>query len=304
MVCLFVGGFELQSARGALLAYDSFSYTNDQNYYKNGGFGWSNSWEGLGVWEGLTFTNASRVLAVQGASGGAGLPLVVRRLNTAGSGPFISLLDTNGWVGKDGTDIWISFLIRPVKLDNQAVGILFGDLDGNVPGFWVSVANGISQLAPGVPLVVSNTYFVVEHIQFGAGNADVRNEYFNPVPGGTNLIGAQGTNSYSGDFRLNSVTFYTNGRGLLLVDELRYGESYADVAPLPPIILTNLQLSADQFGFSFLSQDGNMHEVEATTNLQIGTWENVTNITGDGATKWFFRSVTNAESRFFRVRTH
>lgn len=302
LVGFFVASAGLHSSQGALLAYDSFSYTNDQNYYKSGGFGWGDAWGGLGVASGLGYTNSGFCLA--SAGGSASFRVTARAVDTGASGPFASKLDTNGYVGREGTEIWFSYLVRPTQIDQNGAGIQFANAptanDGT--GFALWLTNGQPQLVPGVPLILTNTYFVVEHVAFQTNDADLRTEFINPIPGQSSPIGAQTTNTYLGNYSFKYVTLY-NAFSQFNVDELRIGDSYADVSPLPLIVLTNIQMSVGQFGFSFLSQGGKLHTVEATTNLITDTWHGITNIVGDGTTKALMFPATAGEIRYFRLNT-
>lgn len=302
LVCMFkmVAGHE--SAQGALLAYDSFSYTNDQNYYKNGGFGWGDAWGGLGVATGLGYTNNSRFLATTGGS--ASFHVTARAVDTSVTGPFAAKLDANGFIGKEGTEIWFSYLVRPTQIDQNGAGIQFADAptanDGT--GFLLWFTNGQPQLVVGAPLILTNTYFVVEHVTFQTNDADLRSEFINPIPGESGPTGAQVTNSYSGNYTFKYVTLY-NAFSQINVGELRIGDSYADVSPLPLVVLTNTQISGEQFSFSFLSQNAKLHSVEATTNLTTGSWQEITNILGDGSTKTLLCPIVAPEMRYFRLST-
>jgi len=287
----------LLSAYSGLLAYDSFSYTNDHNYYKSGGFGWSDAWGGLAVTNGLTYTKTDRPLGTQGAGAMLGT-LTVRSLDTSPLGPFSAMVETNGLVGKEGSEIWVSFLLRPIELNQFFAGVWFGS------GFSLYLTNGMTQLAPGVPLAQSTTYFVVEHIRFGANNEDTREEYFNPVPSRDNPGSAQGTNVFLGNMSFNSVALIGNSSrpSAGTVDELRFGEYYADVSPLSPITLTNIQCTACQMTFTFQSLTGLLHTLETRVAAATGSWNDVTNFLGDGNVIQVMVPTTN-ETQFFRVRT-
>jgi hypothetical protein len=291
----------LVSAYSGLLAYDSFSYTNDHNYYMDGGFGWGDAWGGLSVADGLTYSKNNRPLATQG--GGAWLLIAPgRNLNTSLLGPFATLLDTNGLIGMEGSDIWVSFLLRPMELNKFLAGVWIGH--GASSALTLYLTNGMNELAPGVPLALFTNYFVVEHIRFGTNNNDLREEYFNPVPGRSDPGGAQGTNIFLGSMSFNSVVLVGNSQVSLagIVDELRFGESYADVSPLAPVTLTNIQFSAGTMAFSFQSFAGLSHTVETRPSFASGTWTDFTNFSGDGNLIQVTLPMKNSVG-FFRIRT-
>ena len=66
--------------------------------------------------------------------------------------------------------------------------------------------------------------------------------------------------------------------------------------------LTNVALAAGNFQFSFTSATGRTHAVKYTTNLLSGSWQNLTNIDGDGTLKTVQVPATN-DPCFFRVLT-
>lgn len=291
------------SVYSGLLAYESFSYTNDHNYYKDGGFGWGSAWGGLSVTDGLTYTNSNRPLATQGAAAML-LSASWRLLDTTPSGPFTSLIDGNGLIGKEGTAVWISYLLRPIELNQFVAGVWMGrDTPNN--GFALYLTNGITQLAQGVPFSLLTNYFVVERIQFRANNNDLREQYFNPVPGTPTPFGAQGTNVFTGDMRFNTV--YLVGNSVRspagIVDELRFGQSYADVAVLPQVRLTDLHYSTGYLAFRFQTLASLQYILEMRPGVNNGAWSELTNFSGDGSVIEVTVPTTNSEARFFRVRT-
>ncbi len=75
------------------------------------------------------------------------------------------------------------------------------------------------------------------------------------------------------------------------------------VSPVPVAVLLNIQPAADGLLFSFQTQAGRTHTIEARTNLTYGTWEPLTNFPGDGSLWHFAFPVTNPPARFFRAQT-
>jgi hypothetical protein len=75
------------------------------------------------------------------------------------------------------------------------------------------------------------------------------------------------------------------------------------VSPVPVAVLLNLQPAADGLLFSFQTESGRTHTIEARTNLTAGIWEPLTNFPGDGSLWHFTFPVTNQPTRFFRTQT-
>ena len=68
-------------------------------------------------------------------------------------------------------------------------------------------------------------------------------------------------------------------------------------------VLLQPQLTAGGLRFSFQTQSGQTHTLEARTNLNAGAWFPLTNFSGDGSVWQFTFPVTNPPTRFIRART-
>ena len=286
------------SLRAGLLAYEGFNYTNSANTHLvggNGGIGWSNSWYGTDQdafgwtdvsYPGFSFSQSNRSLVVTGGKGdiiaNSGAHAGVNRnLNVLPGGPFDALLETgSGLIGKAGTDVWFGFLLNPTIAHSGQTGVLPGVyLSPGLCGVGFDSLQNKPNFAPNVPVNFGQTYSVVIHIMFGGGGNDSLVEYYNPVPGGSAPLGAQGTNQLTGDFRFSFVNL--NGGGTagfataMQVDEIRLGTTYADVAPtlIPPLYL----MMVSNAPVLVWPDDGAAHTVQTTTNLSSGPWVTVSN---------------------------
>jgi len=247
----------------------------------------------------LYYSKSNRPLESYGGSAFLNAP-TGRYLDVSTSSLLAPFVNSNGIVGKDGAEIWISFLVRATKLDRIEAGIYFGS------SFKFAFTNGMTHLAPAVPLLLNTDYLVIEHLRFGTNGTDVREEYFNPFPGLASPVGAQGTNIISGNMRFApGIALYGSAQpaSAAMIDELRIGESYADVAPLRPVLLTNVVYSGGQMSFDFQSLTGLTHTVETRNDVRTGGWTNYAPFPGDGNLIHITVPTTNSLSRFFRVRT-
>ncbi|MEI6410933.1 MAG: hypothetical protein WCR52_16220, partial [Bacteroidota bacterium] len=117
------------------LAYEPFDYqTNTPLHGAQGGTGWNGPWE---VQNGNTNvpgfqTSAATPLSysdltTQGnyASGGNAYLTAGRPLNTQPGGPFNNWLNADNEIGKSGTTIWMSALLRKSTDNNDPVVVYF-----------------------------------------------------------------------------------------------------------------------------------------------------------------------------------
>mgnify|MGYP000604459598 CR=1 FL=1 len=77
----------------------------------------------------------------------------------------------------------------------------------------------------------------------------------------------------------------------------------AAAPPPAPVTLLNPARSGTNFQFSFLSQAGKTHTVQSRTNLVLGAWQNVTNVSGDGSLKLLSLPVGANPQSYYRVNT-
>jgi hypothetical protein len=70
-----------------------------------------------------------------------------------------------------------------------------------------------------------------------------------------------------------------------------------------PVHLRDPQWLGTAVQFQFVSEAATTNTVESRTNLALGTWEERTNILGDGTLKTVTLPLANSPVEFFRVRT-
>ncbi|MCE9547395.1 MAG: PEP-CTERM sorting domain-containing protein [Planctomycetia bacterium] len=230
-------------AQAALLVYEGFSYPVGGLAGQNGGSGWSNAWSdqtldfpgslGQVVSPGLTYLN----LAVTGnhAEVAPDVGISQRTLRN---------LSTN--FGTDGTSVYFSFLYQPHSTspgpyngyelynsptqDDGARTIQIG-----INGVAVAPSLFVNGALVGLPLVAqgTNVHFFVGKIVYGAGDVDTLILYADPTSLATE--GGPDTTTTAGAFsnlafELVSMTSFQDPG--VNFDELRFGDTWADVVPL------------------------------------------------------------------------
>ncbi len=228
----------------SLLASDAFASTGILNGM-GGGAGWSNTWNG---------SPGPLVIGAGLVDPGAVMPVTGGSVRVQASGVITSVVvsrDMAASVGANGTTTWISFLLQPNGSGLQHYGgIEFGSGSG-ATGFAGYVGNnfevgpagpGSNSAVSGISATSLQTALLVLRIDHAVGN-DAVTLYVNPTPGETSPAA---TFSASASFDLGSFTRIAVvggqafGNANTLLDEIRVGQSYADVAPSgAPIITSN-----------------------------------------------------------------
>ena len=235
--CLAI--LHLSPVRAELLSHEPFDYpaTNRINGAK-GGTGWRNVWSGNNDvhTNGLAYLN----LLTTGQS-----------LRTDGTGPSLRAVSTNGLgrlltpqrkFGLDGTTLWLSLLIQR---DNRPGGNVFAGLslmddsaerlfigspfNAEVWGFEVSATG--SAVRSAVKITNGIPALLVVKLEFGIqGTQDRYSLFVNPTPGVEPPVPDAVT---TGNFVFNQVRL-TSGESAVraVFDEVRLGESYAEVTPV------------------------------------------------------------------------
>lgn len=230
------------TVQASLIAYDGFDYSppgSDLNG-DNGGFGFASGWATGGF-------NASIHNNYDNAAGSLGFGALI----TSGQSVVTSAQNAISGLtrplaaplGDSGTTRYLSFLIEPRGIVHQGAfngffGVLFerpaepevfmgkpggGALDEYV----IEDRGGSGQFPSGVSVVADTTAFIVVKAQFG-DLGDVFTMYVNPIPGGpepsAGIVKTVDLGSVVG------LTLYSTGAHA--VDELRLGETFADVTPV------------------------------------------------------------------------
>jgi hypothetical protein len=233
------------AAEAALLAYDGFDYApaGSDLLGNSGGFGFLTPWRPGGFNASIN-TNYD---VQSGSLSSGGLVTSGNRVSTNAVTAIAGLTrDLLTPLGVPGTTRYLSFLLRPegqlhagafngflgVVLEQPVEPELFVGKPGGaaINRYVLEDRGGSLQISSGVPTVVGETVFLVLKAQFTAGN-DQFTLYMNPVPGAPEpATGTVKNNSNAGT--VAGLTIYSTGA--FSIDELRLGETFADVTPVVP----------------------------------------------------------------------
>lgn len=228
----------------ALLASDAFTSNGTLNG-KGGGTGWSGNWSGSTSPQvtGSGLLDPAGVMPVAGGS---------VQLQASGLTPSVAVSrNMAASLGATGTTTWISFLLQPNGSGAlHYSGIEFGSglgttgFAGYVGGnFEVGVAGtGANARVNGISATANQTALLVLKIDHAAGD-DLVTLYVNPTPGAASpgATFSASTNLDLGNFnRIAVVAGQLFGSTNSLLDEIRVGQTYAEVAPSrAPAITSN-----------------------------------------------------------------
>lgn len=229
----------------------------------NSGYGWGSTWqvEGGSNASGYQIVGDSSLsyhnLLTSGrmAQGGYNWQRVGRLLNC--NPPYLSAWSTNIggtlYVGKDGTELWASWLQRlasPSYVGNltfdDSTGGIMHENNGlcrvkNMGSFWaLTVFKDLIAVTSSVPVTTNVTLFALR-FQFGA-LTDTVSMYVNPpsLGGAPPATPDAQISVVNTNFRFHKLSWYPNSsvnQGWL--DELRLGSTFADVRPVRPAHDTN-----------------------------------------------------------------
>lgn len=233
---------------GAIFAMEPFDADLGTLHGAAGGLGWSAPWivqNNSTTLPGFSIDNVSP-LAYPGiktdgnyASGGTGYLAAYRQLDRA-SDLIAPYLNTASSIGKHGTTLWFSALMRKEKADN--IGIYFGSewssrrlrfgypgTAANVDGirYWALTLDGQNYLSD-VPIVVGETALLVGKVEFGP--TSTVSMYVNPdlsqgMPEEPHVVAAT-----TSDLSFKSVVFYGgNPHSESSLDEIRIGTTFHSV---------------------------------------------------------------------------
>jgi len=138
-------------------------------------------------------------------------------------------------LGRENTEVWVSYLVRPEKLRNHSRVTLEGvpaatnslSIGWNETN-WV-IANGNETVAPSnVPVVEGYTYFIVLRYQFPIGGGTIVDLFVNPS---TSATPTTANATLETDRNLGFNAFSITGQGGASYDSIRVGANFAAVAP-------------------------------------------------------------------------
>lgn len=271
-------------SQDVLLSEESFLYAPDTLHKLNGGSGFSGGWNvqnnNVAI-PGYEVASSTPIVYPQikktgnHAIGGRDYLTAARGFNLTSTGPFVDYLKPTGIIGKDGTTMWLSFLLRKEKDNNEKV--FFGLSTSDQPysesnnifmaGFWSSssIREGVKYWTLKVdtnqykvtnkPIVVGEAALFVAKIQFGT--IDTITLFINPteleIENGT-LPSTFDARGFTGkDLGIRALALYLGqspGNGAF--DELRIGNSYKSVLPLADVTAPSMPtgLSVKEVGYT------------------------------------------------------
>ncbi|MEP6664341.1 MAG: hypothetical protein ABJC04_11835 [Verrucomicrobiota bacterium] len=317
-----------RTTRAAVIAYEGFDYpAGDSIVGKTGGIGFTNAWQ-LNSSTGIQTNQATSLSYTDGAgktlvtTGGSLFLQGTNAGNTGNTQPNRAITNMRGTnvstFATDGVTTWVSFLIvrqgpttnSPTVPDNpyprSANLSLFNGLPlmeklamGNTSD---TVSNVVTLLPVGgnakpTSVSFSQTNFIVVRIDHKLDALDDAYMFVNPLLSSEPSISSADTNSIGQfDFSFNRIRPFAGGNRTtqpyaeIVVDEIRIGETYADVAPI--ISLPTLSITRD--GNSVVLTWPGAFNLQSSTNV-AGPY-----VTISGATSSFTNAITEP-AQFFRL---
>lgn len=230
------------TVQAGLIAYDGFNYgpAGSDLIGNNGGLGFAGGWAGGGFNASIhdNYDNAAGSLAF-GSLLTSGQSVATSAQNAI-SGLTRSLAAP---LGDSGTTRYLSFVIEPRGTVHDGVfngffGVLFERSSepevfmgkpggGSLEEYVIEDRGGSGQFSSGVSVVADVPAFIVVKAEFG-DLSDIFTMYVNPTPGAPEP--AAGIVKTVDLGAIEGLTFYSTGAHAL--DELRLGETFADVTPV------------------------------------------------------------------------
>lgn len=230
------------TAQATLIAYDGFNYgpAGSDLQGNNGGFGFSSPWTPGGF-------NASIHDNYDIAAGSLGFGSLLTSGNSVVT-PAVNAISgltrtLNAPLGAPGTTAYLSFLLEPRDaLNGGAFNGFFGvvfessaepEVFAGKPGagaineYVIEDRGGAGQFSSGVSATINQTALIVIKAEFGLLN-DTFTLFMNPTPGGPEPAG--GIVKIGDIGAVSGLTLYSTGAHAL--DELRLGQTFADVTPI------------------------------------------------------------------------
>ena len=250
------------------LAYDGFAYAaNTPLEGLQGGTGWQTPWNvqsenttlpGFQITNGSPLNYLDLQTAGNYASGGFAYLTAGRRLNTSTGGPFADWLTQDGTIGKPGTTLWASILLRKNQNNDETVAAIWHEsnlqwCDGctsnkvsvgyfgansNVGGQRRWTLRIQDQYYPtSVPMAPNETVFFVVKFEFLAGSTSV-SVFVNPSSLGNDVPAPSPTLTQTTNTPvvIRSLALYLGDDAASgQADEIRMGATYACTVPDPSV---------------------------------------------------------------------
>lgn len=170
---------------------------------------------------------------------GSWVPFFYRMVNTDWNSPYGEYLD-GGKLGKTGTTLWFSVILRPqLTKKTAAMGlstagnntsvVRVGAFGGN---FWgIRVNNATEEALSTVPVVNDEAKFVVFKIEYTGATGGTISIFINPTPG-VEPVNPAATLTTAFDIKFSHVQLIAEDtQGSMAADEIRIASTYAEAAP-------------------------------------------------------------------------
>jgi hypothetical protein len=237
-------------AVGQQIAYDGFNYATGTNLNGfNGGSGWADVWSEPSFGTGNANDNVPETIQA-GSLTFSNLATGGNRVVTGGRFSY-DIRNLGTALGTAGTTRYASFLIRrdtagpnPVNNGPDYGGLVFGDEHnpnslfvgkpggGSVTNFAMENGAGAGQVASSRPETLGTTALLVVRFDFTSAN-DTFRLYVNPAPGAAEPTVADATKNDLNMGMFVGVSISTGAAATWSFDEIRVGNNFADVIPVP-----------------------------------------------------------------------
>jgi len=241
----------VSSASAGMFAHEPFDYTTGSlGSTSNGGLGWGGAWTGsaLVATPGLRYTDSQGLNLVTEGNTGQTVSNAFRVFDlTSGSPAELAGVVDSGKIGAANTSVWLSFVGQYVDGASTWGGIsLYNDttenfyLGGTVSGgnrIWrvnpKESGSGTVTLDPNVATL--DPALFVARLDFIDGIGDTVTAWLNPDLKATPLdVDADYSHTWSlADFKFTQVRLGGYSTAQQQYDEIRFGTTFSDVAPVP-----------------------------------------------------------------------
>jgi outer membrane protein assembly factor BamB len=308
------------SPSASLYAYEDFDIPVGDMDLITSGEGWADGWDvqnGAGNYSivstpALTFGEV--FTTGNSARGGGSYNTSGRKLDVPGA---FADLNNSGEIGLPGTEIWMSYLIRPEITSLNRVSLARNNNTvwwytapvaevSSSGGIWTAKIMNGTGVSTGVAATTGQTHLIVWKLSFGATSTfDI---FINPTElGGTQpAIPTLSLDTTDTGFLFNRFLWYPGGaanNGSL--DEIRFGATYADVTPVPPAEpvappMVTISPSGGSFQLSFQTVTGQAYELQSSPDLN--DWSPTgQSVTGDGDEGSFTVPAPEDGAIFYRI---
>lgn len=252
LMVILAGFIEMGTTLNAAVVYEGFQYAAGTNLNGlNGGTGFSAGW--------VAASSPPHAITSTGLS--------VPGLDTSGravsgglaNDPLVRSLSTT-FAGTSGTTTWVSYLLHVTSLDSASYATMFltnsgfnvtfgkfGAFEDGLGGtyFGLGTNRGGDTLLSTMAVSADTTYLIVGSTTWSASGNETMSLYIDPTPGTTPPTPTFTSTAYNLKAGVKGIDMrmrdYTTGWTL---DEIRLGDSYAEVAPVPEPGTSMLLLSA------------------------------------------------------------